>query len=107
LLFGHTVYPNSLESHRKVTVVVRLLDCGLAPKGYFLLAQRALAAVAALSLRCSGVRVTRLRLPPILPPLTPMRDMMRETAGDTVRLAFLGGAISDSPTECCTIWKAA
>ena|ERR1019366_8974626 len=71
-------------------------------------AHRALAACKALSLRSSGVMVTRLAFPPILPPLRPIADITREISA----LLALGGLFcgfsgSGSAVDRCTIWKAA
>lgn len=52
----------------------------------FLFAHRACAALSATWLRCSGVMVTKRRLPPTLPPLRPMAVITREIS-DLVGLA--------------------
>lgn len=73
-------------------------------------AHLAFAAWSARSRRSSGVRVTKLRLPPILPPFRPIADIMREISlldalgGFRVRLADLG---SGSSVDLCTMRKAA
>src|SRR5271165_4458885 len=68
-------------------------------------AHRVFAALRATSRRRSGVMVSNLRLPPILPPLRPIAAMTR----DISEVETLGGRTSrlSVPVERRTIWKAA
>ncbi len=104
--FGHTVYPTlsipMARSDRGDTPLDYARQAwdgsGLAYFSRF--AQRALAAFNARSLRSSGVRVTRLRLPPIRPPFLPIADITRDTARGILRFRFGG---SGSSVGRCTV----
>src|SRR5271157_768449 len=70
-------------------------------------AHLALAASNARSRRCSDVKVTKLRFPPIFPPFFPIADITREIS---VWLAFLGRLVCSvvgSAVDRSTIRKAA
>lgn len=73
-------------------------------EGFF---QRDSAAFLALFFRAAGDMVSRLRLPPIFPPLRPISDMMREISE---RIGLVEGSISVSgsaverSTMRCAAW---
>jgi hypothetical protein len=76
----------------------------------FLFPHRTLAACDARSWRSSGVIVSRLRLPPSLPPFLPIARITREISALVGLGGFVGlgaGTVSGSAVERCTMRKAA
>jgi hypothetical protein len=87
------------------------LDCASAvldgtPNAYLLrFAHRALAARDALSCLSSGVKVSKLRFPPILPPFFPIADITREISLEIFALGL--GGVGGSAVERSTMRNAA
>lgn len=75
---------------------------------FWRLAHLAFAAFSARSLRASGVRVSRLRFPPIFPPFLPIADITRDMSSFEGRrgcamITTSLGLLLSSAVDCLTI----